>query len=97
MQLLEHLRTNGPQTRRDLQRKFPKWLKAGRRDVLLDRLSDEGLVFCPDTVVTAVPLSEFISWLHRRPEFPVEGCLSSLLLGKKCRLEDPLKKVAHRN
>jgi hypothetical protein len=88
--LLEHLRTNGPQTRRDLQRKFPQWLKAGKRDALLDRLSDEGQVFCPDTVVSAVPLSEFITWLHRRPEFPVEGCLSSLLLGKKCRLADPL-------
>lgn len=90
VQLLEHLRTSGPQTRRDLQRKFPQWLKAGKRDALLDRLSDAGLVFCPDTVVSAVPLSEFINWLHRRPEFPVEGCLSSLLLGKKCRQAGPL-------
>lgn len=89
-QLLEHLRTNGPQTRRDLQRKFPLWLKAGKRDALLNRLSDVGLVFCPDTLVSAVPLPEFIEWLHRRPEFPAEGCLSSLLLGEKCRTEEPI-------
>jgi hypothetical protein len=100
VQLLDHLRANGPQTRRDLQRKFPLWLRAGKRDALLDRLSDAGLVFCPDTVVSAVPLSDFISWLHRRPEFPVEGCLSSLMLGKKCRqagpLPGPLEKLKRR-
>jgi hypothetical protein len=37
-----------------------------------------------------VTLPEFIRWLHRRPEFPVEGCLSSLLLARKCRLAGPL-------
>jgi hypothetical protein len=89
-QLLDHLRTNGPQTRRDLQRKFPLWLKAGKLDALLKRLAGEGLLSCPDTVVTATPLSEFIQWLHRRPEFPVEGCLSSLLLCEKCRQAGPL-------
>ncbi len=89
-QLMEHLRTNGPQTRRDLQRKFPLWLKSGKLDDLLKRLVDEGLVTCPDTVVLAVPLPEFTQWLHRKQEFPVEGCLSSLLLGKKCRQEAPL-------
>jgi hypothetical protein len=89
-QLLEHLRTNGPQTRRALQRKFPQWLETGKRDALLNRLDKEGLVYCPDKVVTAVPLSEYIQWLHRQPEFPVEGCLSSLLLDKKCRQEAPL-------
>jgi hypothetical protein len=90
VQLLEHLRSKGPQTRRDLQRKFPQWLRAWERDALLDRLSAAGLVYCPDTVVSAVPLSDFIRWLHRRPEFPVEGCLSGLLLGKKCREAGPL-------
>jgi hypothetical protein len=55
VQLLDQLLANGPQTRRDLQRTFPQWLKAGRRDALLDRLSDAGLVFCPNTVVSAVP------------------------------------------
>jgi hypothetical protein len=41
-------------------------------------------------VVSAVPLPEFISWLHRRPEILVEGCLSSLMLGKKCRQANDL-------
>jgi hypothetical protein len=90
LQLLEHLRANGPQSRRALQRKFPLWLKAGKRDALLERLSDLGLVYCPDDVVSAVPLPEYIRWLHRRPEFPAEGCLSSLLLGQKCRPAGPL-------
>jgi hypothetical protein len=90
VQLLEHLRNKGPKTRRELQRKFPLWLKAGKRDALLDRLVQEGLVICPDTLVSAVPLSDYIRWLRRRPEFPVEGCLSSLLLGKKCRQAGPL-------
>lgn len=90
LQLLQLLRTHGPQTRRNLQRKFPQWLKAGRRDALLDQLSDEGLVRCPGNIVSAVPLSEFIKWLSIQPEFPEEGCLSSLLLEKKCRPEGPL-------
>jgi hypothetical protein len=89
-QLLDHLRKNGPQTRRALQRKFPVWLSGEKRDVLLGRLVEEGLLYCPDQMVSAVPLSEYIRWLHRRPEFPVEGCLSSLLLGKKCRPAGPL-------
>jgi hypothetical protein len=84
-QLMEHLRKSGPQTRRALQRNFPMWLKAGERDAHLQRLSDLGLVYCPDDVVSAVPLTEYIQWLRRMPEFPVEGCLSSLLLGRKCR------------
>jgi hypothetical protein len=66
------------------------WLRAGSRDTLLKRLSDLGVVCCPDDVVSAVPLSEYIGWLHRRPEFPVEGCLSSLLLSNKCRMAGPL-------
>jgi hypothetical protein len=90
VQLMEHLRANGPVSRRDLQRKFPLWLKAGKRDSLLDRLAQEGLVICQDKLVSAVPLSDYIQWLHQRPEFPVEGCLSSLLLGRKCRKEGPL-------
>jgi hypothetical protein len=90
VRLLEHLRTKGPQSRRELQRKFPLWLKAGKRDTLLDRLAQEGLVICPDKQVSAVPLSDYVRWLHRQPEFPVEGCLSSLLLGRKCRQEGPL-------
>lgn len=89
-QLMKHLRANGPQSRRDLQRKFPLWLKAGGRDALLERLSELGLVICPDNVVSAVPLPEFIRWLHSRPVFPVEGCLSSLLPGKKSRPAGPL-------
>ena len=89
-QLLEQLRTNGPLSRRELQRKFPLWLEAGKRDALLEHLSDLGLVYCRDDVVSAVPLPEFIRWLHRRPEFPAEGSLSSLLLGKKCRPAGPL-------
>lgn len=72
-QLMEPLRANGPQTRRALQRKFPQWLMAGGRDTLLERLSELGLVICPENVVSAVPLPEFIRWLHRRPEFPAEA------------------------
>jgi hypothetical protein len=33
-------------------------------------------------VVSAGPLPEFNNWQHRRPEFLVERCLSSLLLGE---------------
>jgi len=90
--LLHHLRTHGPSSRRDLQRKFPA-MDSQHRDELLDRLEDERLVECNGRHVSAVPLSNFIESLQGRTEFPQTGALSNLLLGHKASMAGPLPGV----
>ena len=78
--LLTHLRTGGPASRRDLQRRFPK-LGANERDTLIERLASEGLVVCEGSQVIAVPLGDFFRDLQARPEHPMPATFSHSLLG----------------
>ncbi len=90
--LMHHLRTHGPSSRRDLQRKFPA-MDLEERDELLKILEDEGLIECTGRQMSAVPLSGYIMQLQGRTEFPQTGALSNLLLGHKVPKAGPLPGV----
>ena len=87
--LLQHVRDQGPLSRRELQRKFPA-LGSELRDQVIAKLEAEGLVECQGKQVGAVPLSVFIEQLQTRPEFPQVGALTCLILGRKVTKADPL-------
>ncbi len=69
MQILTHLRTAGPCSRRDLQRKL-YWLDAKERDRLLARLEEASLVSTAGRHVEAVPLGDYLMGIPGRLRFP---------------------------
>lgn len=70
MQILTHLRTAGPCSRRALQRKV-YWLDAKERDRLLSRLVEASLVSTAGRDVEAVPLSDYLMGIPGRCRFPL--------------------------
>lgn len=74
--LLDHLRTHGPMSPRDVLRKFQKF-DAATRDQLLQVLEAEGVIRYDAKMIVAVPLPEFIQALHDRDEFAEPSFLRS--------------------
>ncbi|MCW1886686.1 hypothetical protein OKA04_18250 [Luteolibacter flavescens] len=68
-QILTHLRTAGPCSRRDLQRKLYK-LDKKERDRLLARLVAASLISSTGKDVEAVPLGDFLIGIPGRSRFP---------------------------
>ena len=69
MQILTHLRTGGPCSRRDLQRKLYK-LDASERDRLLARLVEAALISPTGKELEAVPLGDYLAGIPGRFKFP---------------------------
>lgn len=70
MQILTHLRTAGPCSRRDLQRKLYR-LDAQERDRLLARLAEASLISTAGRDVGAVPLGDYLMGISGRLRFPL--------------------------
>jgi hypothetical protein len=65
IKLLEAVRKAGTLTRRDVLLKL-QWLRAEKRDRMLEHLAAEGLVALNDSQVAAVPLAEYLRTLPVR-------------------------------
>jgi hypothetical protein len=65
LRLLTAIRAEGAITRRDVQRRLQR-VKSKDRDVVLERLSDEGLLLLDDRLVTAVPFADFLRAIPAR-------------------------------